>query len=105
MCPNMGFAIALTVKSPYDENRIKETVGVLSEAHPFLNSLIGYEKESNAYFYDVTDSPKTELNLTGTEITGIEAPEIISEYDRIMGRDFDLFNEGMLKVSAWRFGR
>lgn len=104
MCPNMGFAIAFTVKSPYDENRIKETIKVLSEAHPFLNSVIGYENDTNAYFYDVTDSPKTELNLTGMEISGIEAPEIIYEYDRIMGRDFDLFNEGMLKVSVWKSG-
>ena len=104
MCPNMGFAIALTVKSPYDESRIKETIAVLSEAHPFLKSLIGYEKESNAYYYDVTDSSKVELNLIGDEISGIEAPEIISEYDRIMSRDFDLLNEGMLKVSAWKTG-
>ena len=103
-CPNMGFAIAFTVKSPYDENRIKETIKVLSEAHPFLNSVIGYENDTNAYFYDVTDSPKTELNLTGMEILGIEAPEIISEYNRIMSRDFDLFNEGMLKISAWKAG-
>ena len=104
MCPNMGFGIALTVKHPYDETGIKETIEILSGAHPFLNSLLGYEKDKNAYYYDITDSSKVELNLTGMEISGIEAPEIISEYDRIMSRDFDLFNEGMLKVSAWKSG-
>ncbi len=104
MCPNMGFAIAFSIKSPYDENRIKETIAVLSEAHPFLNAILGYEEDKNAYYYDVTDTSKVEVNLIGDEISGIEAPEIISEYDRIMGRDFNLFKEGMLKLRTWKSG-
>ena len=72
MCPNMGFAIAFSIKSPYDENRIKETIAVLSEAHPFLNAILGYEEDNNAYYYDVTDTSKVELNLIGDEISGVQ---------------------------------
>ncbi len=102
MCPNMCFGIAMEVKRDFDEARIRKTLEVLAEAHPFLKARLGYEKETNAYFYDLTETPQTELNVAQVEITGAQAPEVIEEYSRITKRDFDLFNEGMLKVTAWK---
>ena len=34
MCPHMNFGIAMAVRHPFDENRIRETIGRLSAAHP-----------------------------------------------------------------------
>ena len=104
MCPHMNFGIALSVSSPFDEAGIRETAARLSDAHPFLNALLGYEEEGNVYGYRITESPKTELLLKDREIAGINSPEIMEEYRRLTARDWDLFGEGMLKIAAWPAG-
>ena len=54
-CPNMCFAIAASLGKAFDKKRIEKTVARLAEAHPFLRARLGYEKETNAYFYDVKE--------------------------------------------------
>ena len=102
MCPNMCFGIAASVNRPYEETRIRAAFSCLAKAHPFLNALLGYEEENNAYFYDVTDASQAELLPAGQEIGGIDAPEVMETYRRLTGRDWDLTREGMLKAAVWK---
>lgn len=104
MCPHMCFGIVAAVKYPYDEGRIRDAISLLSAAHPFLNALLGYEEGSNAYFYRVTDQSKVALSLKNREISGIGSAEILEEYEGLTGRDWNLSEEGMLKIAAWRMG-
>ena len=101
MCPRMHFGIVLSVRAPYEEGRIRDTMEQLSAAHPFLNAVLGYEEEKNAYYYRVTNRPTAELLLTGTWIPDVDAPEVIGQYETLTARDWDLFDEGMLKAAAW----
>ena len=108
MCPNMCFGIAMAVDRPYDETSIRDAVKRLATAHPFLNALLGYAEAGNAYFYRVTDRPQVELRLKGGRYdapeSALAAPEIMKEYRQLTGRDWDLFEEGMLKISVWQAG-
>ncbi len=104
MCPHMCFGIAAAVKRSYDEGRVRDAVSLLSAAHPFLNALLGYEEGANAYFYRVTDQSKAALSLKNREISGIDSAEIMKEYENLTGRDWNLFEEGMLKIAVWRMG-
>ena len=108
MCPNMCFGIAMAVNRPYDEAAIRDAVKRLAAAHPFLNALLGYAEAENAYYYRATDRPQVELRLKGGRYdapeSALAAPEIMKEYRQLTGRDWDLFEEGMLKISVWQAG-
>lgn len=69
VCPNMCFAIAACLGKSFDKERIDETVARLAEAHPFLRARLGYEKESNSYFYDVKEQSQVQVIFAG-EICG-----------------------------------
>ena len=101
MCPQMNFGLVLACGQPYDAERIRDTLERLSEAHPFLKALLGYEKDRNAYYYRVTESAKTELLPESRMIADTDDPEIMKKYNMLSSRDWDLFSEGMLKVAAW----
>ena len=104
MCPHMNFGIAMTVRCPYDEGLIRDAVSRLSAAHPFLNAVLGYEEERNAYYFRITERSKVELLLKDQEINGIDSPEIMEEYRRLTEWDWNLLEEGMLKITdAVRF--
>ena len=109
MCPNMCFGIAMAVNRPYDEAAIRDAVKRLAAAHPFLNALLGYAEAENAYYYRATDRPQVELRLKGGRYDAPEsvlaAPEIMKEYRQLTGRDWNLFEEGMLKISARQTGQ
>ncbi len=76
----------------------------LSAAHPFLKALLGYEAETNAYYYRLTDRTTAQLLLKNQETDAADSPEVIDEYRRLTGKDWNLFEEGMLKAAAWRMG-
>ena len=101
MCPNMCFGITAIVNYPYDPARIQETLAHLSAAHPFLNALLGYEEVMEQYVYRITDASQVELLLKENQISGLDAPEILAEYERLTHRDWNLFEEGMLKATVW----
>ena len=109
MCPNMCFGIAMAVDRPYDETSIRDAVKRLAAAHPFLNALLGYAEAENAYYYRATDRPQVELRLKGGRYdapeSALAAPEIMKEYRQLTGRDWNLFEEGMLKISARQTGQ
>lgn len=104
MCPHMNFGIALSVHHPYREIRIRETMDHLSAAHPFLQALLEYEEDRNLYGYRITDSSKIAVQMKEQEIAGIDSPEIMEEYRQLTSYEWNLFEEGMLKVSVWPAG-
>ena len=102
MCPNMYFGIIAIVNSEYNQNRIKDVIAKASAAHPFLRARLGFEKDSNRYFYDVTDSSKVELIFGHDQVTALDSPKVMEEYEVLLSRDWNLFEEGMLKIVAWK---
>lgn len=123
VCPNMCFGIAASLGKAFDKNRIEETVTRLAEAHPFLRAQLGYEKETNSYFYDVKEQSQVEVIYAGeicdeheevveseggreTAAAGdvVSSPKIIEEFENLTTRDWNLFNEGFLKIAVWKAG-
>ena len=101
MCPHMNFGVVMSVRAPYEEERVRKAMKRLYAAHPFLNALLDYERETNAYYCRVTDRPTAELKLKAREIPDAGDPEVLREYGELTSRDWDLFAEGMLKTVVW----
>lgn len=104
MCPNMNFGIVMSVNAAFDADRLRDSFKIISEAHPFLKAILGYEASNNSYFYDVTDHSTIDLRIMDYEVSGIGAPDVIAEYEKLISCDWDLFSEGMLKAAVWRMG-
>ena len=104
MCPNMCFGMMAEVSAEFDKEKIKAAFSKMSEAHPFLRALLGYEKEGNRYFYDIKDESRITLFIKDEELGENEDETVLGEYKKLTGRDFDLFEEGMLKASVWKKG-
>ena len=104
MCPQMYFGIAADIKTGFDESKIRESFSALSQAHPFLKALLGYDEAANAYFYNVTDYDRTEIIIREEEISAVDSPAVMEEFERLTGYDWDLFSEGMCKAAVWKMG-
>ncbi len=142
-CPNMCFGIAACLGKAFDKEKIEETVARLAEAHPFLRARLGYEKETNSYFYDVKEQRQVQVIFAG-EICGgarnadsrkngepaippeiretieevseegclgpvfeeniITSSKILEYFQKLTARDWNLFNEGLLKIAVWKAG-
>ena len=141
-CPNMCFAIAASLGKAFEKERIEECLVGLVGAHPFLRSRLGYEKETNSYFYDVKEQSQVEVIFAG-ELCGeagdaddsrklcepnritkaretieevseegcfepvveediITSSKILEQFEKLTVRDWNLFNEGLLKIAVWK---
>ena len=116
-CPNMCFAIAATLGKAFDKETIEESVSRLAEAHPFLRARLGYEKETNSFFYDVKEQSQVEVIFAGelcdeggdnsgatSACDDISTPAIIEQFEKLTARDWNLFSEGLLKLTVWEAG-
>ncbi len=120
-CPNMCFGIAASLGKAFDKERIEESVARLAEAHPFLRARLGYEKETNSFFYDVKGQSQIQVIFAGencdeheeavesedgreTAAVGdvLSSPKIIKEFEKLTARDWNLFSEGLLKIAVWK---
>lgn len=104
MCPAMCFGMVISMDREFNKSRIMDTAEELAGAHPFLRALISYDEKDDRYFYDIGNSSKTDITVFSNEISGIEDPEIMHQYESITGKDFDLYREGLLKAAAWPEG-
>ncbi len=104
MCPNMCFGIGMRVNREFNGKLITDTVNRLSQAHPFIRAIISHEESENRFFYDVKTESQAEIRVYPADIGEIDASEVMEEFEKITARDFDLFKEGMLKISAWPSG-
>ena len=104
MCPNMNFGILASMNAPFDKSKIKDTVAILVKAHPFLSALLGYEEESNRYYYHITTDSQVDLLFEEETVDGIYDEKIIRKYEKLISVDWNLFREGMLKIVCWKRG-
>ena len=102
MCPQMYFGIVETVKRRLETEALYEAFRKLSDAHPFLRALLGYEQEGNRYYYDITDASKIDIRIEPEELSAIDSPVVFAAYQEETARDWDLFREGMLKAVCWK---
>ena len=100
----MCFGIVICINKELNESRITDAVKSLASAHPFIRALISHEENENRFFYDVKEASQAEISICTRNVPDIDSPEIIAEFERITSRDFDLFKEGMLKISVWSSG-
>ena len=100
MCPNMCFGIAVTIDAAFDRDKLLRTGDALSEAHPFLRSLLG--KDENGYFYADTGRSQVQFIFSDAEASGIEDGILVKEYNELTKKEWDLRKEGMLKPLSFR---
>lgn len=99
VCPNMCFGIAASLGKVFDKERIEETVSRLAEVHPFLRAQLGYEKETNSYFYDVKEQSQVQVIFAGEFCDEDVDVKIIQQFEKLTARDWNLFSEGLLKIA------
>lgn len=92
MCPNMHFGILMEVEKNYDKTNVEATLHRMSEAHPFLKSLVAYEEATDKLYYKIADSSQISL------IVKEDFTTLWSDYEDISTRDWNVFENGMLKV-------
>ena len=104
MCPKMNFGIAMSIDRGYDKKRVTDSIHILADDHPFLRAVLGFDQKDNGYFYNVTESSRTQLVMSDHMLADIDDPELIREYEKLTGYDWDIRKEGMLKVVSWPCG-
>ena len=102
MCPGMYFGIAGVLSAPCDKSRLKRTLDAVSYAHPFMRAVLGYEQESDRYFYAVTNEVKTALTVFDEMPSGIEDPIVTDCFEQAVKTDTDITKEGLLRIFAWK---
>lgn len=102
MCPNMNFGIVSEINSIFDEKRIRDTLLLLTNAHPFLSALLGYEEETKRFYYNITSESQVNLILKDEKVAGVYDKVVINEYEKLIATDWNLTSEGMLKIVCWR---
>ena len=102
VCPNMCFGIAVSLGKAFEKERVEECLVGLVGAHPFLRSQLGYEKETNSYFYDVKEQSQVEVIFAGELADDDGDEKIIEKFETFTARDWNLFNEGLLKITVWK---
>lgn len=95
MCPNMHFGMLMEIETGYMEEKVKETLDRMSEAHPFLKSLIAYEEGTDRLYYKITEEPQISLSVK-TDIA-----TLWEDYSRVSDNDWNVFKNGMLKVYVY----
>ncbi|MBQ4282591.1 MAG: hypothetical protein IJB96_01530 [Lachnospira sp.] len=92
MCPNMHFGILMEIEKEYYKVNVEATLKRMAEAHPFLKCLIAYEERTEKLYYKITDC--SQINLVIKE----DISSIWSDYKKISKRDWNVFENGLLKV-------
>lgn len=95
MCPNMHFGMLMELEKEYEEERVKETLHRMAEAHPFLRSVVAYEDGTDQLYYKVTEHSQIDLVIRKNKSA------LWSDYSKLAVQDWNVFEEGMLKVFVY----
>lgn len=95
MCPNMHFALLIKIDAAYERAKVKDTMDLLSQAHPFLRSVIGWEDEGRRPFYRVGADSRISM------IEREDACTLWQDYKTIGETSWNVFEEGLLKVFSY----
>ncbi len=102
MCPQMHFGIAVSIPSAYNQEKLINVIEKLSNAHPFLKSLIGYEADSNQYYYSIQN--QTQVQIHEREIAAEKDDFPISMWDDIKilaSSDWNVLKNGLLSLYVY----
>lgn len=102
MCPCMCFGIAGVLNAPCDKSRLAHTLNAVTYAHPFLRAVIGYEQESDRYFYAVGDEGRTQLKVFDHELSGLDDKVLRDCFEQAVSTEPDLYAQGLLRIFAWK---
>lgn len=94
MCPNMHFGILITINKEYEFSRVRETMQLLFDAHPFLKSVIAREDDGKLYY-----KFQEQIEANFTEKTTIESLQ--EDYREVSKIGWDVFHENLLKVFVY----
>lgn len=92
MCPNMHFGILMEVEKNYGKTSVEATLHRMSDAHPFLKSLVAYEEGTDKLYYKIADSSQISL------IVKEDLATLWSDYEDISTKDWNVFENGLLKI-------
>lgn len=92
MCPNMHFGIIADIRKEFNEERLKESIKALKEAHPLLLSLISEEKDTGKVFYEKQND---------LEIPIAEGADWQTDYDNVSKAGWNVQKEALLKVFVY----
>ena len=92
MCPNMHFGMVMEIDKEYNKEQVEATFLRMAEAHPFLKSLIAYEEGTDKLYYHVTDYSQINIVVQSNESS------LWSDYKKISEKDWNVFENGMLRV-------
>ncbi len=95
MCPNMHFGMLMEIEKEYDKVLLEATLDRMADAHPFLRSLIAYEDGTDKLYYNVTDTSQIQFAVKEDIAT------LWTDYKEISKRDWNVFENGMLKVYVY----
>ncbi|WP_296585952.1 hypothetical protein [Ruminococcus sp.] len=102
MCPDMYFGIVIAIDSVFDNDRMIKAADALSKAHPFLQSVLGHDKDG--YYYNNTNVNKIQVIVKDEAVSGIDDPIILREYNSLTKNEWDLRTDGMLKILTLKNG-
>ncbi|MEE1255228.1 MAG: hypothetical protein UHN47_01760, partial [Lachnospiraceae bacterium] len=95
MCPNMHFGMLMEIEKEFIEEKVRETLGRMAETHPFLKSLIAYEKGTDKLYYKVTEHSQVSCLIKEDIAT------LWEDYSKASEQDWNVFENGMLKVYVY----
>lgn len=95
MCPNMHFGMIAEIEKKYEKVKVEAVLERMAEAHPFLKVLIDYEDGTDKLYYRVTEH--SQINLRIQEKTS----ELWEDYKEISKSDWNVFENGLLKVYVY----
>lgn len=95
MCPNMHFGMLMEIEKEYDKAQVEATLDRMADAHPFLKSLVAYEDGTDKLYYNVTDTSQIQFAVKEDIST------LWTDYKNISKRDWNVFENGMLKVYVY----
>ena len=96
MCPNMHFGILAQIESDYDFQKVRQSVGAIRDAHPFLRSVIAQEEASGRLYYQAQEH----LGIFVEERPDRDLWQ--QDYDEISRLGWDVRKECLLKVLVYQ---
>jgi NRPS condensation-like uncharacterized protein len=95
MCPNMHFGIKAKMVTAYDFSKVRRTLNLLANAHPFLRSLIKTEDTTGKLFYEY---------FSEMQISIIEKEDCnlwVNDYQSLTESGWNVFCECLLKIIVY----
>lgn len=94
MCPNMNFGILCSINQKYSYKQISDAIKSLSNAHPFLKSLIANDEKGNPYY-----ALQKHLEIKFSEINSSNSLE--DDYNQILKSSWNVYSEGLLRIFTY----